>query len=142
MPPVQANEPPAYSARQVRYWGRAAITALALGAFGALLAAKAVPCGFATVTHHPCPGCGSTRAVLALFSGDLRGMLRYNPFGPVMAAILGVLVVQAIVSMLLDGDLRRVGGRVLTRIVMVVAALEIVVWVARFFGAFGGPVPV
>lgn len=128
------------------HWGRAALTASGLAAFGTLLWAKAIPCGFATLTRHPCPGCGSTRAVLALAHGDLAGVLHTNPFGPFMAVILGVLVVQAIASMLFDGDFRRVAagrsGRMLTRIVMVVATLETLLWIARFCGAFGGPVPV
>lgn len=124
------------------YWVRAALVTALLGAFGAVLAAKAVPCGFAAVTHHPCPGCGSTRAVLALFSGDLDGVLRNNPFGPVMAVVLGVLVVQTILSVLRHGDLRDVGGRRLTRLVMVLAAFEVALWIARFCGAFGGPVAV
>ena len=53
---------------------------------------------------------------------------------------------QAITSMLFDGDFRRVAGgrsgKVLTRIVVVIATLETLLWVARFCGAFGGPVPV
>jgi len=129
-----------------RYWGRAALTAAGLVAFGGLLWAKAIPCGFATVTHHPCPGCGSTRAVLALFHGDLGGVFRTNPFGPAMAVILGVLVYQAVTSMLFDGDFRRVAGgrsgKILTRVVIVLASLETLLWIARFCGAFGGPVPV
>lgn len=124
------------------YWGRAALATALIAGFGTLLAAKAVPCGFATVTHHPCPGCGSTRAVLALVSGDLDGVVRNNPFGPLMAVVLGVLVVQTILSVLRHGDLRDVGGRRTTRVVVVLAALETVLWVARFCGAFGGPVAV
>ena len=128
------------------HWGRAALTTVGLGLLGTLLWAKAIPCGFATLTHHPCPGCGSTRAVLALFRGDLDGVLHTNPFGPFMAGILGVLVYQAITSMLFDGDFRRVAGgrsgKILTRIVIVLAGLETILWIARFCGAFGGPVPV
>lgn len=124
------------------YWGRAALVTALLAAFGTLLAASAVPCGFAAVTHHPCPGCGSTRAVLALVSGDLGGVVRNNPFGPVMAVVLAVLVVQTIRSVLRHGDLRGVGGTRLTRVVVVLAVLETALWVARFCGAFGGPVPV
>jgi hypothetical protein len=119
------------------FWGRAAATTAGLLLFGTLLWGSAVPCAVATLTHHPCPGCGSTRAVLALFRGDLEAVVRTNPFGPFMAAILGVLVYQAITSMLFDGS-----GKVLTRVVVVIAALETVLWVARFCGAFGGPVPV
>lgn len=84
--------------------------------------------------------------MLALFRGDLDGVVRTNPFGPFMAGVLAVLVYQAITSMLFDGDFRRVAGgrsgKVLTRVVVVIAALETVLWVARFCGAFGGPVPV
>jgi hypothetical protein len=128
------------------HWGRAAITAAGLAVFGTLLWAKAIPCAFATLTHHPCPGCGSTRAVLALVRGDLGGVLRTNPFGPLMAGVIAVLVYQAITSMLFDGDFRRVAsgrsGKALTRFVVGVVALETVLWIARFCGAFGGPVPV
>src|SRR5262245_51462791 len=70
------------------HWGRAALTLGALGAVATLLSWKAIPCGFAALTHHPCPGCGSTRAVLALASGDLRGVLHYNPLGPAMALLV------------------------------------------------------
>ena len=136
---LQANRP-------THHWGRAALTATGLVFFGTLLWAKAVPCAVATLTHHPGPGCGSTRAVLALFHGDLGGVLRNNPFGPFMAGVLAVLVYQAITSMLFDGDFRRVAGgrsgKVLTRVVIVIATLETILWVARFCGAFGGPVPV
>jgi hypothetical protein len=81
-----------------------------------------------------------------LFHGDLAGVLHTNPFGPFMAIILGVLVFQAITSMLFDGDFRRVAGgrsgKILTRAVIVIATLETILWMARFYGAFGGPVPV
>jgi hypothetical protein len=105
-----------------------------------------VPCAFARATHHPCPGCGSTRSVVALLHGDLAGVLRFNPFGPVMALVLGLLGVETVVTVLRRGDTRAIGstraGRFLTRALVAVAALEIALWVARFFGVFGGPVPV
>jgi hypothetical protein len=63
-----------------------------------------------------------------------------------MAAVLAGLAAQAIGSMLIRGDLGRVGegrfGILLKRGVMVVALGEVVLWIARFFGALGGPVPV
>lgn len=124
------------------FWGRAAIATLLVTALATLLAASAVPCGFAAMTHHPCPGCGSTRAVLALARGDLGAVVRNNPFGPVMALVLGLLVVQTIASTLRHGDLRAVGGRGVTRVVIVLALFETALWIARFCGAFGGPVPV
>lgn len=45
-------------------------------------------CLLKNVTGIPCPSCGSTRALVALSSGDLSGIFRYNPIGMIIAAIL------------------------------------------------------
>jgi hypothetical protein len=121
--------------------------ALAVVALVAMLAyAKALPCIFAKVFRVPCPGCGSTRAVLALLRGDLHDVVRHNPFGPLVAVLLACFAVEVIASVAHHGDLREAGkgpiGRVVSRLFVVVAVLQTVFWVARFFGAFGGPVPV
>lgn len=125
---------------------RAALTAAAVAAFGGLLYAKGIPCAFARVFHTPCPGCGSTRSAIALLHGDLDGVLQYNPLGPVMAVLIGALAAQSLGSVLVHGDFRAAAegrvGRVVKRGILVVAALEIALWVVRFFGVLGGPVPV
>jgi hypothetical protein len=125
---------------------RGLLTVAGLGAAFALLYAGAVPCVFARVLHLPCPACGSTRAVLALAHGDLEGVLRMNPLGPVAAVLLGFFAVQAVASVLRRGDFQAVGegplGAIAKRALAAVVVLEIVLWIARFFGAFGGPVPV
>ena len=36
-------------------------------------------CMFHTLTGYDCPGCGTQRAVHALFSGDVGGAWHYNP---------------------------------------------------------------
>ncbi|MFO0740724.1 MAG: DUF2752 domain-containing protein [Labilithrix sp.] len=116
------------------------------GALFALLYAGAVPCMFAKLTRHPCPGCGSTRSVLALFHGDVHGVLANNPLGPAAALLMGIFAAQAWLSLLKWGDLREAGqGRLavlIKRMLYVLAALEFVLWIARFFGFFGGPVSV
>ncbi len=38
------------------------------------------PCVFRKATGIYCPGCGSTRALRALFGGDFFAAFRYNPF--------------------------------------------------------------
>lgn len=119
---------------------------LGLGTFGYVLASVHVPCGFARMFHTPCPGCGSTRAMLALLSGDLGGLIRFNPFAPFMSALVGLLAAQALASVFATGTLSRTGdgmiGRIVSRGVLVVAALEVLLWLARFAGYLGGPVPV
>lgn len=125
---------------------RVVLTGAMFAALGALLYAKGVPCLFARILHTPCPACGSTRAVVALFAGDLHGVLHYNPLGPVAALLLGALAVQSLGSLFVHGDFRGAGegrfGRVARRALYLVAAAELVLWIARFFGALGGPVPV
>jgi hypothetical protein len=110
-----------------------------------LLATKSVPCGFAKMFHTPCPGCGSTRAVIALATGNVDAFLHANPFGILMAIFAGALAVDSLRSVLLHGDFTGMDGRVgkiVMRGVAVVAVLEVVLWIARFFGAFHGPVAV
>lgn len=125
---------------------RVALVAALLAGFATLALVKAIPCAFARVFHVPCPGCGSTRSVLALLRGDVASALRYNAFGPVMALLIGILALEVVVSLARFGDLRNVAergvGAVVKYGILVVAGCEIVLWVARFFGALGGPVPV
>ena len=132
--------------RRKKHVLRATLFVAGLGAVAFLLASAHVPCGFARVFHLPCPGCGSTRAMLALFSGDLPGFLRMNPLAPLMTALVVALALQGVSSLLATGTFRGVGdGRVglwVSRGVLVIAALEVLLWVARFSGFLGGPVPV
>lgn len=133
------TDPPA------RHWRKVGLYLLAYSAVFALLATKSLPCAFARLTHLPCPGCGSTRSVLALVSGNLDGFLHGNPFGVPMAMIAGALALDSLRSVFLYGDFKGMDmrlGKLLMRGVLVVAVLECALWIARFFGAFGGPVPV
>ncbi len=133
-------------ATRARRFGRAAIFVGVLASATYLLAAAHVPCGFARMFQIPCPGCGSTRAMLALAHGDLHGLVHYNPLAPLMTLLIVALATQALASVLATGTFRRVGdgaiGLVVSRGVMVVGALEVLVWIARFAGFLGGPVPV
>lgn len=52
-------------------------TFLAVGAAGGLLL-SGYRCPFLAVTGHYCPGCGGTRALLALLQGDVAGALHNN----------------------------------------------------------------
>jgi hypothetical protein len=85
----------------------------ALGAGSALVLAPLVPriapfvpaCPFHALTGMPCPGCGSTRALVALVGGDFAAALGWNPVAAL--AILGGWTVAAIAPLwvLLDGPL-------------------------------------
>src|SRR4051812_17128000 len=59
--------------------GRALII-LALGGLCALIVAIRLPfCPMAAVLGVPCPGCGLSRATLALLQGDVRQALHFHP---------------------------------------------------------------
>ncbi len=45
-------------------------------------------CMFKWLTSFPCPSCGSTRSVLAIFNGDLQGAFLINPIGYVVFTVL------------------------------------------------------
>lgn len=125
---------------------RVGLFVVGLSAIGYLLGSAAVPCGFARMFHAPCPGCGSTRAMLALRAGDWPAFLHYNPLAPLMTALLLLLAVQATLSLAATGTFQRVGdgkiGLLVSRGVLLVVALEVLLWLARFGGLLGGPVPV
>ncbi len=128
----------------MRHPERAAVTALACLAAIALLWGGAWPCPTAKIFHIPCPGCGSTRAVQALLTGDFAGIL-VNPFGLLAAVAIGLLAIRGIGLEYTDGNMLRLDrgwGAFVSKALVVVAVLEIALWVVRWFGLFGGPVPV
>jgi RsiW-degrading membrane proteinase PrsW (M82 family) len=111
-----------------------------------LLATSNIPlCMFARVTHHPCPGCGLTRATLALLHGNLGEALHFHPLSIIISPLVIGFTVYKSSLYILKGrwwevDKRR--GVWSTRASTALVILTITVWVLRFFGLFGGPVPV
>lgn len=84
---------------------------------------------------HPCPGCGLTRAGLRLLAGDLAGAWQLHPLAlPLTLLALALPIVALRVS---EGAWRRFGQLAMT----VSGVALLVVWAARFAGAFGGPCP-
>ena len=45
-------------------------------------------CMIKNVLHIPCPACGSTRSVIALWNGNLTDSIFINPFGLIISFIL------------------------------------------------------
>ena len=96
----------------------------------------------------PCPGCGLTRATLALLHGDVRAALRFHPLvwllTPLFVGFMGV----ATWELVRDPTRARAPsnirwhGRGTSTVALAVLVLTFGVWAARFAGYFGGPVPV
>ncbi|MCU0680682.1 MAG: DUF2752 domain-containing protein [Polyangiaceae bacterium] len=112
---------------------------------GVALALGAPGCPIAFFLRVPCPGCGLTRATLRLLHGDFSGALAFHPLVPlVLPLALAFAGTNALAYVVRGrwGYVDGLRGRALTGVAGVLVALMVSVWVARFFGAFGGPVPV
>lgn len=86
-----------------------------------------------------------TRATLALLRGDIAGAVRFHPLVfvtlPTLALFFGINTLKYLRTGrwgYVDGQMGKGFGIAAGLMV----TLSIGVWVARFLGAFGGPVPV
>jgi hypothetical protein len=139
------DRPPALGFTRL-HWRRAAVTALAMGSFFVLMGSGIIKCPTAKLFHVPCPACGSSRSMYALFSFDVPAIFRFNPWAPIVVAIVLGIVFRSLFLVLRDGNARKLDeerlGRVLLIALVVVVSLQIVHWALRFNGWFGGPCPV
>lgn len=106
-----------------------ALFALSLPLLVVLIHKTGVGCVWRHFLHIPCPGCGMTRAAVALLHGDLAKMLRGHfmlPFLPLVALLI-----------LFDGRLFR-DKRANTALLLLLAAG----FLARWLCALTGVLPV
>ena len=106
----------------------------------------AVRCPTAELLHYPCPGCGMTRAFHLLADGRVADSLAMHPLAVPTAFVQVALALATVAATLRLGApwalVRTSWGRVATGAVVLVIAADVVLWIARAFGALGGPVPV
>lgn len=120
----------------------APLVCVALGASIVFLPLK-WPCPVHAIAGVPCPTCGMTRAVRLILHGDLAGANAMHPLVWVVVPWLSLVFVLETVGYLKTGawgGAKRMFPRSGT-ITLAIAALVFVLWIARFMGAFGGPVP-
>jgi hypothetical protein len=107
-------------------------------------------CPSAALLGIPCPGCGLTRATLALFHGDFAAALRFHPLVPVLMPVylglLGMIAAGYVRGTSIWAPAGQVRGwlfsKTVTRLTWLLVVLVFAVWILRFFGWFGGPVPI
>ena len=86
-----------------------------------------------------------TRAAMELLHGHVGDAVHLHPLAPVVVPLVGGYVLYAAARYLWDGTGPVPSGKgrvVLAAAGVAVWVLLVVVWVARFLGAFGGPVAV
>jgi hypothetical protein len=106
-------------------------------------------CPTALLLGVPCPGCGLTRATLALLRGDVQAALAFHPLvfllAPLFAYALGIVLLDYVRGGPSGAPSRLAtwfSERVRHGVALALLVVALGVWGARFAGYFGGPVPV
>lgn len=135
--------PPAQVADRTRLVRAAKATAAATCAL-LVLSSGVLVCPLALIAHQPCPACGLTRASLALMRLDFHSAVALHPLVLVVVPLLGTWVASAAHAYVTTGRTLPSprAGRVFAYTFPALFALLLVVWIVRFFGWLGGPVPV
>jgi hypothetical protein len=103
-------------------------------------------CVVATLLHRPCPGCGMTRAMQLLAAGHVEASLHMHPLAVPVLTAGSLFVASTVWTTFRTGSPVTVYasrfGRAAIGLLAIVYVLAIVLWALRWFGYFGGPVPV
>ena len=127
---------------------RVAVLAMVLGVFALAVWSDFPLCPVAGTLGMPCPGCGLTRATLALLRGDVSGAFRFHPLfwllTPLFVGFVGVAVLELVRGPTPQPRpaLVRWDNRTLSIAATLLLAVTLGVWLARFAGYLGGPAPV
>lgn len=127
---------------------RFALVALGLAVLAVAIWTEVPLCPLAGTFGVPCPGCGLTRATLALIQGDVREALRLHPLVWLLSPLFATAFAAMAWELVRDPQrprrtsMVRWTGRGTSAVLLVVLVLSLAVWLARFAGYFGGPVPV
>lgn len=131
---------------------RRAFTAAGLLAAAVLVVWLGAPlCPTALFLGLPCPGCGLTRATVALLRGDFAAAFRFHPLVVVLAPLFAGAMLKALSDYVRGGSAEAAPaerppsfwtGSAGLATASVLLALVVGVWALRFAGYFGGPVPV
>jgi len=120
---------------------RAVRAALLFAPFGLAVLFSVPLCPSAALLHVPCPGCGMTRATLELLQGNFAAASALQPLALVVSPVLLGAGIYGLARYVMRGTVDPAKWRAELILLVCMIALT-VVWALRWFGLFGGPVPV
>jgi hypothetical protein len=117
---------------------------LLLGVAAALIFVTSIPpfCPMRMLLGIPCPSCGLTRATRLAMGGHFLAATHMHPLWLIVLPYLAVVGALQLRHQLAYGTLMPRAPRWVGATGTAIVALLVGVWIARFFGAFGGPVPI
>ena len=117
---------------------------LLLGVAAALIFVTSIPpfCPMRLVFGIPCPSCGLTRATRLALGGHFSAATAMHPLWFVVLPYLAIVGLPQLRYQLQHGQPMPRSPRWVGISGGAIVALLVGVWIARFFGAFGGPVPI
>lgn len=130
------------SARLKLRVGRLILPAALVALAGSLVFVTSLPplCPLRLVLGVPCPSCGLTRATRLAFGGDFAAATHMHPLWFVVLPFVAAVSYVQIARYVRTGHFAPLEANVrVTRVAQALLGLLVVVWIARFFGAFGGP---
>ena len=99
--------------------------------------APGIPCFFKTVLQVPCAGCGLTRSLKAIWTGDLALSFRYHALGvPLFAACLSLLGLSIAGARYRQ---RAVEVLMTRQVWLAVLGALLAAWVVKLAGLLSGP---
>jgi hypothetical protein len=108
---------------------------------GAILFSPVPLCPVRLQYHQPCPGCGVSRAVVLALQGHFRESIAMHPLA-LVAVVLAVPSFWVWVRKPVADDEVPSFPKALSAAWTALALLLLALWIARFLGYFGGPVPI
>lgn len=124
-------------------WLVVPLLVLALGGVFVFVTSLPALCPLRIALGVPCPSCGLTRATRLAIGGDFIGATRIHPLWFLVVPYVGTILGVQLARHARYGHFLPLGeNTIVRRSGQALLALLIVVWIARFFGAFGGPCPV
>lgn len=144
------------------YRRRALVLGFAVSLMALAVTVKLPLCPMASLLGIPCPGCGLSRAAVALLHGHYAEAYRFHPLVFALLPLLGVGFASLAVSYVFGvrtptggppdwrgGNADPARATRLSRVEWFVSGIGLVclvamlsVWILRFMGYLGGPVPV